>query len=428
MLNPIVSYLVIQCEMLICYIFYSTMFEKRFSAFKCLGIGWGFYSLCSVANLLSGNHGLVNLSAAVLINMLFGVYCFECSWKLSTFYAVILCAVNGAIETGVVSVVSAVTGNDIFAYNQNLPLLLLECSTSKILYFCMAFLISKMVRRKVSTAKLSFNLLLYPSSTVVCQIVFWYINISLETSYTTQLLLAISSLLLLVSTILLFVTYQQQIEKDRDSLLLKSAYEKLQTEKSYYDILEAQNEHLMMYAHDAKNHLEAIRSLNRDTQIDNYVIKLSEQLTQYSRGCHSGNILLDVMIHKYCVECEKRGIRFVYDVKLCNLKNIEDMDLVTILGNLIDNAVTAAEKSSLKMVSLETAKRNAYEVIIVSNSCDTPPKEMGGRLVTTKDDQNPHGYGLCSVKKTLKKYAGDFAWIYSEAEKTFTVTVMLKPI
>ena len=38
-----------------------------------------------------------------------------------------------------------------------------------------------------------------------------------------------------------------------------------------------------------------------------------------------------------------RNIHFEYDVKLCNLNEVEDIDLVAILGNLIDNAVSAAE-------------------------------------------------------------------------------------
>ena len=131
------------------------------------------------------------------------------------------------------------------------------------------------------------------------------------------------------------------------------------------------------------------------------------------------------MIHKYNVDCEMRGIRFEYDVKLCNLKELEDIDLVAILGNLVDNAITAAEKSERKTISLATAKRNSYSIIIISNSCDTPPKENSGKLVTTKSDREFHGFGLKSVKKTLKKYEGDFEWDYDEINRTFTITVMV---
>lgn len=425
MLNPIISNIAILTEMLISYIFFANMFEKRFSTLKCLGSGCILYALCSTANLLSGNNGIVNLLSTTLINALFCWCCFESGFRLSIFYAVIFSAINGAIETGVVSIVGAITGTNIFDYNQNVPLLIIECSCSRILLFCVILVFSKIVRTQTISAKLPFNLLLYPVSTAICQIIFWYINTLPETPYTTQNLLAVASLFLLTATILLFVTYQHQLEKDNESLRLKSEFEKLQTEKSYFEILEVQNEHLMIYAHDAKKHLEAINNLNRDPQISSYLSKLSDQLTEYTRYCHSGNKLLDVMIHKYCVDCEMRGIRFDYDVKLCNLRDIEDIDMVAILGNLIDNAITAAEKSMRKNISLETAKRNSYCIIIITNSCDIPPKEVGGKLVTSKLNRNSHGYGLRSVRKVLKKYEGDFEWAYDKTNKTFTVTVMV---
>lgn len=238
-------------------------------------------------------------------------------------------------------------------------------------------------------------------------------------------MLAVASLILLSSTVLLFVTYQHQVEEDRESMQIKSEYARLQTEKSYYHILEQQNQQLMIYAHDAKNHLAAIKSLNTDPQISSYISKLSEQLADYTRNCHSGNKMLDVMIHKYSVDCEIRGISFDYDVKLCNLNGVEDIDLVAILGNLIDNAVTAAEKSAQKRVSLATARRNSYSIIVISNSCDTQPESNGAHLVTSKPDYKMHGFGLKSVSKALKKYQGDFEWNYDEKNRIFTVTVMI---
>lgn len=52
--------------------------------------------------------------------------------------------------------------------------------------------------------------------------------------------------------------------------------------------------------------------------------------------------MLDVMINKYVIDCKRRGIQFDYYLKSCKLKNLNDIDLVAILGNLMDNAVTAA--------------------------------------------------------------------------------------
>lgn len=171
--------------------------------------------------------------------------------------------------------------------------------------------------------------------------------------------------------------------------------------------------------------MAAIQALNDDPQIGDYVKRLSEQLSDYTHSCHSGNKLLDVMLHKYAIDCEMRGVCFEYDVKVCNLSQLDDIDLVAILGNLLDNAVTAAEKSERKRISLNTVHRNSYSVLIVSNSCDVPPKQSGARLVSTKTDGSIHGFGMKSVAKTIRKYQGDYEWEYDAERNIFTVTVMV---
>jgi len=99
--------------------------------------------------------------------------------------------------------------------------------------------------------------------------------------------------------------------------------------------------------------------------------------------------------------------------------------LVAIIGNLLDNALAAASTSKDKYVSLETTTRNNYQIIIITNSCDTAPVIKGNRLVTQKEDKAFHGYALQSVKKTLKKYSGDFNWEYNEMSHQFVVTTMI---
>ena len=116
---------------------------------------------------------------------------------------------------------------------------------------------------------------------------------------------------------------------------------------------------------------------------------------------------------------------FTYDVQLCNLEGVEDFDLVAILGNLMDNALTAAEASQERWMELATAQRNGYQVVVVENSCDLPPVVGEDGLRSTKAGGDGHGFGLKSVAQALKKYEGDFQWDYDGEKRRFTVTVMI---
>lgn len=425
MLNPLFSLCVYLIEMLISYIFYSSLLEHKFTTVKTLLIGVVLFTFGSTVNILLRNNGAINTLTTWLINVCFAYFCFDSSLSKSMFYAAILGIVNVALEVSVVTISSFVVGSSFLSYNDNFLLLVFQTITIKTLYFLITLLLIKALRPGDDRGTVPLDFLVYPVATTACQTIFWHICSQPTTSRNIQILLSASSACLFISTIFLFFAYSHQVKKERQTIQIQSELSRLQTEQSYYQILDQQNQQLMIYAHDAKKHLAAIQALNEDPEIGSYVTKLSEQLKDYSRSRNSGNKLLDVMLHKYEIDCKMRSISFEYDVKVCNLSQLEDIDLVAILGNLLDNAVTAAEKSEEKWIVLNTVHRNAYSVIILSNSCDTQPKRSGNRLLSTKSNVNFHGFGLKSVAKAISKYQGDFEWSYDSGKHTFTITVMI---
>ncbi len=425
MLNPAVSFLVYIFEMLISYLFFSKVAERRCSPLRC----WLFGLLCfegaAAANLLSSNTIWINLISFCLANFAFAMLCFHMKPGVAVFYSFILTAVMSALEIISIFLISVLRESDTTNYNSDVILLVLDITISKTLYFLTCHILTNFIINSKGQRKFPPGLYAYPAGIFICLTIFWYICAQQALSYMNQCLLAIVSMILFGSTVILFITYQHSLERENEYMQVKSEVERLQTEKSYYDVLEHQNQQLMLYAHDAKNHLAAIQNLNTDSRVNSYIEKLSEQLNSYANQCHSGNQILDVIISKYAAACELKGIYFEYDVRLCNLSGIDDFDLVAILGNLLDNALTAAEQSQQRELSMATALRNSYCVIVIENSCDTAPILRGNRLVTTKENGRLHGFGLKSVSKTLKKYQGDFDWEYSSTAHRFITTVML---
>lgn len=425
MLNPFFSLCVYLIEMLISYVFYASLLEHKFTTVKVFLIGVGLFIFGSVVNIILRNNGAINALTTCVINIFFAYFCFESSLSKSMFYAAILGIVNVALEVSVVTISSFMAGDGFLGYNDNFLLLVFQTITIKTLYFLVTLILIKTLRPGDDRNTVPPDFIVYPVSTTMCQTIFWHICAQPNTSNNVQVLLSISSICLFISTIFLFFAYSNQVKKDRQAMQIQSELSRLQTEQSYYQILDQQNQELMIYAHDAKKHLSAIQALNEDPAIDSYVTKLSEQLRDYSKIRSGGNKLLDVMLHKYDIDCKMRDITFEYDVKVCNLSQLEDIDLVAILGNLLDNAVTASEQSTEKYISLTTVYRNRYSVIIVSNSCDTPPKQSGHHLISTKSGAGLHGFGMKSVAKSIKKYDGDYEWEYDEERHLFTVTVMV---
>lgn len=426
MLNIVPSILVYFLETLISYVFFSRVSKSKYNLWKSILIGSAIFFIGVIANILFQNSIFINTLTFSAISFLFSIICFDIKIKKALFYSVLSSAFMCATELIAIFSISALFNIELTSYNDNTYILLADVLTSKFFYFITLLILSGIINKNQKTSKIPLSFYLFPTAVLSSLTMFWYILTTYQLSKNTMIVITCVSVFLFLSTILLFISYHYNAEKEQELLLLRQESEKLNTDLKYFDILENQNNNLRAYAHDTKNHLSAIRNLNTNSEIEMHLLKMSESLAQYSKVCHSGNHTLDVIVDKYVTECNINGVNFEFDIKNNNLSTIEPYDTVTILGNLLDNALEAAKTSAQKTVSFETDYRNDFSVIIVSNSCNANPMSDGKALpVTTKANKQLHGYGLKSVRNTLKKYNGDISFDYDEKEKVFVVTVMI---
>lgn len=426
MANNIAIFVTYFLEMLMAYIFFLQIGEKKRGFWQCCLIGTAVFLIGALGDIVFNSTVWINAVTFILIHFAFAYFCFEIKYSRVIFYAIILDIFSAATEIIAIFIISVVTNTEITAYTSSINFLIIDAAISKTLYFLTCLVLSSLVKKDKINVRIPVSLYFYPIVVVFTFIVLWGICANYNLSGAYKILISSASALLFFSTITLFIVYQRNVDKENRYLILENEIRKEKTDKNYYSILEHQNKELMLYAHDAKNHLNAIKALNKNEQIDEYLTQMTNELQQYSNTCHSGNRTLDVIISKYATECEMKNIRFDFSVEMSNLSQVNDYDLVTILSNILDNAVEAAEESDEKFITLTTNKVNTYESVVVSNSCVSSPNVADGRLKTTKGDSQRHGFGLKSVIKVLKKYNGDLDWEYDEEAREFSVTMILK--
>ena len=414
-------------EMLIAIIFFGSIAEKKKPLFLILICGTILFEVGALLNIFIISTSWINVSFSIIAAFVLSLLFFDIKPVRALFYSVLLVSFSSFLEYIIIFLVSSYSNLYIAEYESETILLVIEIIISKILYFFVAMILSRFAQKDNIIIKIPTAFHIFPLITLVSVVCFWYISLNQFLEFKNQIILGIVSVLLFLATLIVYFSFQSNAKKENELLLLQQEKNKIKTDIAYYDILEQQNNNLRAYAHDAKNHLAAIKSLNTDVEIEEYISKMLESLEEYSIVCHSGNRTLDVIIDKYVTECKINGLNFEFDLNNNNLSGIKPYDIVSILGNLLDNAVEAAIKTKIKTIRIETEIRNDYSVIIVSNSCDTPPKLNKTELpITTKTDAKLHGFGLKSVKKTLKIYGGDIAFYYDETANSFVVTVMLE--
>ena len=162
--------------------------------------------------------------------------------------------------------------------------------------------------------------------------------------------------------------------------------------------------------HDIKNHLLMIQNYIEENQSDTakeYISKLTEDyLPNIQKYVDTGNSAFDALVNSKMAICHQKNIHIdIKPQKNCMTK-IDEADIVVLFGNLLDNAIEAAEKTVDKHIIIEFGIKAAYLSIVVSNTVIASVLRTNPNLETTKNDKYIHGIGLRSVHNIVEKYDG----------------------
>lgn len=85
------------------------------------------------------------------------------------------------------------------------------------------------------------------------------------------------------------------------------------------------------------------------------------------------------------------------------------MDLYTLLGNAIDNAIEAVMNlpEEKRLISLNIKDMGQMLYIEVENYFDGSLSVEDGVIITTKSDKENHGYGVRSIRMIAERYNGN---------------------
>lgn len=420
-LITVISYLI---EFLIAYYFFNDILIHKTKNSVSVIIGLLLYTTALCAFII-WNNSLINVSLFFLINITFSLICFKCSVKKAILSSLFFSAIMMGTEFISMSLLSITHSGNINTYNLNIAAYTICIIFSKMLFFLLTKLSIALglhfSERKKS--KMPSFLFLFPMCSLVILYTFWVISSKYNLSKNINIIISASSIAIIFSTILTYAFYGRT-SKELDRLYQEqSEVERINTDTAYYAILDRQNEQLKTLIHDEKNHLTTIKSIAKNKELDDYIDSIYGKIVGYSLFGNTQNKMLDLMINKFQYICEAENIDFYVSIKTANLSYISSPDLITMLGNILDNAVEAAKLSNRKSIDLSINRVNKFDILTCSNSCESKPYAIGKTLLTTKSDTCFHGLGVNSIKNIVNKYDGSFEWNYNEDAREFVIYV-----
>lgn len=416
-------------EMLTSYCFFLSVFDKKIkSNYLIMGIGLLLFLPSAVVFSLFENE-FINLSVFFIINLSFALICFKCSLKLSVIYSILLDATMCLTEFITIYCLSYFLKIPMNLYKSDTHMLIIVVLICKSLYFICSQLfciIIKKTNNKSTDSKHYLPLFIFPIITIVTSVVFLLISLETEIRSIFKITIAVICNVYFLACVFIFIYYQKLLENEAKVNELVSERRYFELNNTYMDLLQNQNDELQILFHDTKHHYMALNGMDNIEDVKAYIAKIYPELENKNNIAVSKNKMLDLILNKYIVICEKNNIKFNYEVKTSSLDYIDDTELSVIINNILDNAVESAMKSKEKQIDFSLRNINNMDLLSVINSCDTPPDHDDDKLITTKFDPNNHGFGTRIIKRHVQKNNGKYEWSYDENEHKFHSTILFQ--
>ncbi len=225
------------------------------------------------------------------------------------------------------------------------------------------------------------------------------------------------------SILLLFLLFQLMFYLIVKTLIEKSENEKrtqlLQMESAQYQLLLNQIEHTSKLRHDFRHTAHTILSLAKKKDTDKIILYLEEynhELNSCSPDFFCKHSAVNAILAYYSGIAAGQSIQTDWHIELPEQIAVSDVDLCTILGNLLENAIQGCLTiDSGRFINLSAdITKNGELYIIAVNSFDGSIRQSERKYLSTKKDGN--GIGLTSVSLTAEKYFGVTSFSHSESE------------
>lgn len=301
---------------------------------------------------------------------------------------------------------------------------------SKIVVFVCILAIRKCMKGK-STELLSdrdwIRLMIFPIFTIIVATVLvsslWYMEISKQI-----ILLSVGSFGMLGMNIVVFYIIKDVAERKEqiyeDRIFRIQAENRAQMYRSISEGFERQKRK----THEYKNQIICMQALLKEKQyekLENYIKRIFGGLDSDANAIDTNNVIVNAVLNtKYC-EAQEAGIIFVLKVNDLSGLVMEEEDVVTVLSNLLDNAIDACRACDRKkVVKLKFVIEDGMVKIGIRNTFQTPVVYEHGEIKTTKTfRKEEHGAGIKNIIEVVEKYEGSYVIENKGGEFYFSIVI-----
>lgn len=204
------------------------------------------------------------------------------------------------------------------------------------------------------------------------------------------------------------------------------AYQK-ELMRIHYNEVENMYEDMRGWRHDFKNHLQILKGLTIEGDIEavkEYLDQLEVSLIEIEPRVKTGNKMTDAILNSKISLAKANDIEVTADAHIPVALSTSETDLSIIIGNLLDNAIESNLRipPSERFIKIYMDMKNTQLYLSITNAAEPIKKnKLSGIFTSTKGSD--HGLGLIRIDEVVQRNGG-YLKRNSEAG-AFTTEVLL---
>lgn len=237
--------------------------------------------------------------------------------------------------------------------------------------------------------------------------------------YQLLVILSVASVIVCISFIIYKFTVISKQEREKKA--------QLETQLDFYKKKLENAQDTRKFRHDIKNNLYALNVLLNDGKSEEaieYLNSLGGALTSAEPAFSTGNRLADAILSDKSEKAASSNTDLSFDGIIPD-HGISNYDLCTIMTNALDNAIEACRELKNSRIAVTSVLKDNCLTLSFVNPVAKKVLIKNGKIKTTKDDRQNHGFGLDNIKSALKKYDGLLDVSCDDNQFTLDVTVFI---
>lgn len=289
--------------------------------------------------------------------------------------------------------------------------------------------ISKIQVRKISL-KVFGAFIIIPIATIGLTVLIPYIRVGGDEFTLRDVAMIVLYLILLCGNIILFYVFTKYSQLQEQKLLLEISQAKYDERKNWHDKEESIERNYKEKIHDIKYYLKQIGIYleeGREGKIREVLDSLQMGIHKEEKNIICANHFLNILLGDFKREAEKeKVVTEVFVEAGFKIEFMKEIDITSLFGNLLDNALEAARKCENGKIWIDLYMQNDgnFAVFRIKNTYRGAIIQNDGRFVTTKEEKSIHGIGLRNVNRIVASYNG---YIEREYDGKYFETMVVIP-